>query len=345
MTRHLVDWLQYAALRFCGGLIPCIDSSVNLDTASGVGTLYWRLSGRHRRRAILNISAAMPELSANQVEALAEASVRSLLSMFLVDALVMPRRITRSGWTEWVRLGPMSGAVELLLEDRPALLITAHQGNFELLGYTLSMLEIPISALARPLDNPMLDDWLLGQRRRHGLEIITKWGASPAVLDAIERRRKVAFIADQDAGADGVFVPFFDRLASAYKSIALVAVRYRLPLVAGYAKRIGPDFQYELVCIDRLDPHQWEDHPDPTFLITAWYTWAIERMVRDAPEQYWWLHRRWKSRPRFEQRGESMPPRLRAKLESLPWMTPQRLDRIRQHSEDGAGVPSPGTAR
>jgi KDO2-lipid IV(A) lauroyltransferase len=174
MRRRPVDLLQYAALRLCGGLVPCIDSSVNLDTAAGVGSAYWRLSRRHRHRAILNISAALPELSASQVETLAEASVRSLLSMFLVDALVMPRRITPSGWTRWVRLGAMNGAVDLLLADRPALLITAHQGNFELLGYTLSMLDIPISALARPLDNPMLDRWLLGQRRRHGLEIITK---------------------------------------------------------------------------------------------------------------------------------------------------------------------------
>lgn len=330
----LHHWLQYFALRFFSGLLPCADSAANLDTAGGVGSLYWRLSKRHRLRAIGNITASLPDLSRQEVEDLAEASLRSMMAMFLVDSLVMPRRITPSGWSDWVRLGEMDRAVELLLSDEPAILITAHQGNFELLGFTLSMLGIPISALARPLDNPMLDRWLLAQRQRHGLAIIPKRGASPAVVDAIENRRKVAFIADQDAGPDGIFVPFFGRLASAYKSIALLAVRYRLPLVAGFARRTAEDFQYEIRCVDRLDPPEWDSQDDPIYFVTAWYTRAIERMVRIAPEQYWWLHRRWKSRPAFEQRGEGVPGRLLARLESLPWMTPELLGRILHHRED-----------
>jgi KDO2-lipid IV(A) lauroyltransferase len=330
----LSNWVQYLALRFFGGLLPCADSAANLDTAGSLGSLYFRLSRRHRKRAIDNIAASLPELTPREAEDLAEASVRSLMAMVLVDSLVMPRRITPSGWSDWVELGEMSGAVELLLSEEPAILVTAHQGNFELLGFTLSMLGIPISALARPLDNPMLDRWLTDQRCRHGLEIIPKRGASPAVVDAIERRRKIAFIADQDAGPDGVFVPFFGRLASAYKSIALMAVRYRLPLVAGFARRTAEDFRYEIRCVDRLDPHQWDAQDDPIYFVTAWYTRAIEQMVRIAPEQYWWLHRRWKSRPVFERRGEAMPPRLVAKLESLPWMTPSLLARIRGPAAD-----------
>jgi KDO2-lipid IV(A) lauroyltransferase len=79
--------------------------------------------------------------------------------------------------------------------------------------------------------------------------------------------------------------------------------------------------------------------------VSAWYTWAIERMVRMAPEQYWWLHRRWKSRPRFEREGKPMPGRLVAKLESLPWLSPEQVSRIRRHSESLTADPAPGTAR
>jgi len=338
-------WLQYLGLRSIGGLLSSFDSSANLETAASVGSAYFGLSDRHRRRAMLNIAAAFPDLGEDRVRDLAEASVRSLMSMFLLDSLVMTRRITPTGWASHVRLGDLGDTIETLLSDRPCLLVTAHLGNFELLGYTLSMLGLPITALARPLDNPMLDEWIRRMRTRHGLEILDKFGATERVVEAISRGGKVAFIADQNAGDDGIFVPFFDRLASSYKSIALLAVRERLPVVAGFACRIADDFAYEIRCLDRLDPEAWEDHPDPIFLVSAWYTHAIERMVRSAPEQYWWLHRRWKSRPRFERQGRPMPSRLVAKLESLPWMTPDRIARIRRHSEDRSADPAPGTAR
>jgi KDO2-lipid IV(A) lauroyltransferase len=340
-----IDSLQYLGFRLFGGLLSTFASTANVDTAGAVGSAYWRLSGRHRRRAVLNVRAAFPDLSEPQAESLAEASVRSLMSMFLVDSLVMSRRVTPSGWSQHVSLGPLADTVEILLSDKPAILVTAHQGNFELLGYTLSMLGVPMTALARPLDNPMLNAWILSMRTRHGLEIITKWGATDRVVDAIDRGAKVAFIADQNAGNDGVFVPFFDRLASSYKSIALLAVRERLPIVAGFARRVEGDFRYEIICLDRLEPEHWEAQDDPIFFVSAWYTWAIERMVRMAPEQYWWLHRRWKSRPRFEREGKPMPSRLVAKLESLPWLTSEQVSRIRRHSETLTADPSPGTAR
>ncbi|MHC4274530.1 MAG: LpxL/LpxP family acyltransferase, partial [Planctomycetota bacterium] len=68
--------------------------------------------------------------------------------------------------------------------------------------------------------------------------------------------------------------------------------------------------------------------PDPLFYITARYNRAMELMIRRAPEQYLWVHRRWKSRPRYERLGRPMPRRLIAKLESLPWLTPQEIDRL-----------------
>ncbi len=339
------DSLQYLGFRLFGGLLSTFASTANVDTAGAVGSFYWNLSARHRRRAVLNVKAAFPELDDGQAEALAEASMRSLMAMFLVDSLVMSRRVTPSGWSQHVSLGPLADTVEILLSDKPAILVTAHQGNFELLGYTLSMLGVPITALARPLDNPMLNAWILSMRTRHGLEIITKWGATDRVVEAISRGAKVAFIADQNAGDDGIFVPFFDRLASSYKSIALLAVRERLPVIAGFARRVEGDFKYEIICLDRLEPEAWEAHDDPIFYVSAWYTWAIERMVRMAPEQYWWLHRRWKSRPRFEREGKPMPGRLIAKLESLPWLSSEQVARIRRHSDTLTADPAPGRIR
>ena len=79
---------------------------------------------------------------------------------------------------------------------------------------------------------------------------------------------------------------------------------------------------------DVIWPDDWADQPDPLFYITARFNRAIEHMVRNAPEQYLWLHRRWKSRPKHEREGQPMPRRLIEKLEQLPWMTQEELNRI-----------------
>ena len=126
-----------------------------------------------------------------------------------------------------------------------------------------------------------------------------------------------------------MFVPFFGRLASTYKSIGLLAMRYSVPIVAGCAIRLDNRFHYEISYTDIIRPEEWSVQPDPLYYITARYSRAIEMMVRRSPEQYLWIHRRWKSRPKFERDGEPMPARMIQKLEQLPWMTQAELDRLR----------------
>jgi KDO2-lipid IV(A) lauroyltransferase len=182
--------------------------------------------------------------------------------------------------------------------------------------------------LARPIDNPLINDWLLGIREAQGTRVITKWGATPIIQSALRNSGRVGFIADQNAGEQGLFVPFFGRLASNYKSIGLLAMRYNVPIVVGHAIRDGCQFQYDVAMVDMIRPDDWADQPDPLFYITARYNRAMEQSIRAAPEQYLWLHRRWKSRPKHEREGEPMPHKLIEKLERLPWMTPQELKRV-----------------
>jgi KDO2-lipid IV(A) lauroyltransferase len=105
-------------------------------------------------------------------------------------------------------------------------------------------------------------------------------------------------------------------------------MRQQVPIVCGYAHRIGPGFRFEVGTTDIIHPEDWADREDPLYYITARYCRAIETMVRMRPEQYLWMHRRWKTRPRFEKQGKAMPKRLRQNLESLPWMDQAQLDSL-----------------
>jgi KDO2-lipid IV(A) lauroyltransferase len=212
-----------------------------------------------------------------------------------------------------------------ITSDKPCLFVTGHIGNWEILGYALALIGFQMTALARPLDNRYLNDWLLGVRQRTGLKVITKWGATDEIQKVIESGGKVGFIADQNAGPDGLFVPFFSRLASTYKSIPLLALRYEIPIVCGYARRVDGAFRYEVRVTDVIEPADWKDVDDQLLYVGARFNRAIEWMVRESPDQYLWVHRRWNSRPKHEREGEPMPARLEKKLAALPWMTPALL--------------------
>ncbi len=330
--RDLANWSQYIAMRAITGFMHCFEPGPNLATAAGVGTLFYRLSSRHRQRAIENISLSFPEWPAEQVARVAERSIQNMFQIFMVDAMVMPRRITPTSWPRYLEVGDLRTALERLIRNEATIFITGHCGNWELLGYSLAVLGYPLYALARPLNNPFLNDWVLGLREAQGMRIVTKWGATPILQKVLQTRGRAAFIADQNAGDQGLFVPFFGRLASSYKSIGLLAMRYEVPIVAGYARRVGGQFRYELSSVDIIRPEDWADRPDPLFYITARYNRAMETMIRRAPEQYLWVHRRWKSRPRHERLGRPVPAKLIAKLESLPWLTSADVEGIVRRS-------------
>jgi len=110
----------------------------------------------------------------------------------------------------------------------------------------------------------------------------------------------VCFIGDQDAGRKGIFADFFGRKASSYKSIGLLAITYKLPVAIGYGRRIGDKFFFEIGIERIIMPSEWQGREDALEWITSAYNQAIEEFVREEPEQYWWLHRRWKHRPKDE---------------------------------------------
>ena len=113
----------------------------------------------------------------------------------------------------------------------------------------------------------------------------------------LSARGSLSIVGDQDAGRKGLFVDFFGRPASTYRSIALLAMRYQLPIVVGYGKRLSDRFEFEMGIQRVIRPSEWADQDDELTWITREFTRALEQIVRSAPEQYLWVHRRWKHRP------------------------------------------------
>ena len=329
MAQHgpLVEKFEYLAARLLASGVTALPPSVNQRTAAKIGDLFDRFDRKHRLRARYHIRLCFPDWTDDQVAACARASTQNLMQLAF-EILQTPSVLNEDSWRDHIETRNLGPAIDVLNADGPRILLTAHMGNWEVLGYFLAMLGYHTETIARPLDNQRINDWLLGIRERKGMKILTKFDATERMTEVLEQGRLLAFTADQNAGSKGVFVPFFGRLASTYKSIGLLAMTYRTPIICGYGHRLPGTFKFEVGTTDVIHPEEWEDKSDPLFYITARYCRAFERMVRLRPEQFLWTHRRWKSRPRHEKLGKPIPKALRRSLEDLPWMDDATMTRL-----------------
>jgi Kdo2-lipid IVA lauroyltransferase/acyltransferase len=295
-----IDRAQYIALRIVHMFMHCWPVHVNMRIGEIIGDILYRIDARHRKRAYHHIQRSFPHYSHERINTLARQSMRQTICLFF-EVLFTTRLIRIDTFTKYVQLGDFKKTLELLMQpDRGLIMITGHYGNWEVLGYLLGSLGFPTLSVARPLDNIYVNRWLLGVRERMGQRIVDKKGATETVTKTLQAHGTVCFIADQNAGPKGLFVDFFNRKASTYKSIALLAMQYNVPVVIGYARRRSTYFEFEIGTQDIIYPHDWADHVNPMLYITQRYTKAIEDFVRIDPGQYLWIHRRWKTRPKGE---------------------------------------------
>jgi KDO2-lipid IV(A) lauroyltransferase len=295
-----MDRIQYYALRFVSAALHCWPVNTNLRTAKLLGDMLYRFDRRHRERALANLRRSFPQLSEKQRERLARRSMQEI-PMLGVEVLFTTRLVRLDTWSRYVELENFRDVLALLLRrDQGLILLTAHYGNFEILGYVLALLGFPTSSIARPLDNKYISDWLFGVRERLGQKVIIKKGATEEVVQVLDQKGAVGFVADQNAGSKAIFVDFFGRKAATYKSIGLVAMQYEVPIVVGYARRLRDRFHFQVGAQDIIYPDDWKRQDNPLHYITQRYTSAIENFIRKDPSQYWWVHRRWKTRPKGE---------------------------------------------
>lgn len=344
--------------------------------AEHASRLLCTLDKKHLRRAQDNVRFAFPQWSEQQVQACARGTFEHLCRLG-VEFMYVPRLITRDGCNTHLRFGNIAPAVRALCGDRPVILISGHIGNWELIGYAISMLGFGMHAVYRPLDLRPLDRWMRTTRESKGLTLVSKYGAAREIPAALAAGSPVGLVADQSGGDRGVFVPFFGRLTSTYKMVALLAMQKQATIVCGVARRLpmtsagaserartpssgawdtsaaregvlaeiampasarehSPSMRYSVDVTDVFGPEDWTNQPDPVYYISARYRRAMETMIRAAPEQYFWMHRVWRSRPAHERANKPFPSALRDKLHALPWMSEAQVRAIVSQSERDA---------
>jgi Kdo2-lipid IVA lauroyltransferase/acyltransferase len=187
---------------------------------------------------------------------------------------------------------------EALAADRGVIVLTGHLGNWEIGGAALAVRDIPLDVVGRRQSNPLFDRRLRATRERLGMRVIYRDEGVRPILRALRESRAVALVADQNVRDGGVFVEFFGHPAATTRGPATLARRTGARVVLGTSRALpGPGARYRVT----LRPLELPDTGDPDVDDRAFlqaYMTALEEAVREAPDQYFWPHRRWKTRPR-----------------------------------------------
>ncbi len=260
-----------------------------------IGSLLRRASPRHYRIVLHNLHLAFgEEKSEPERQAIAQACYRHL-GKFLMEFIRLPA-VPREELLQRVELRGREHVEAALAEGRGAILLTAHLGNWEFAGARLAAEGFPVIAIAREQRDSTLTQYILRTRESTGMKIYHRESAVKAGLLALKRNELVGMLMDQNAGDDGLFVEFFGHLASTAAGAAVFALRTGAAVLPTFAYRTPEDTH--VVTVDAPVPLiRTGDHKRDIYENTARYTKIIEEKVRAHPEQWFWLHKRWKSRP------------------------------------------------
>jgi len=290
------DWLTYLTVR----VLVCIIQSVPLRCCRHfsrvMATVAWSLVRFRRELIDENLKHAFPSMSKQQRAATAFGMWAHLVLM-ICEIAHTSRKIHRTNWRRHIQLSRGRELVTQLLESKPLVLLTGHFGNFELAGYATGLCGFSNHTMARPLDNPYLNSFIAGFRQLNGQYILSKQGSSDEVQRLLGADGTLAILGDQYAGRKGCWVDFLGRPASYHKAIALFSLTNNAPLAICFARRLGEPLQFELGLADFFDPSSPATVVPDIPGITQWYNAVLESLVRRDPEQYWWVHRRWKGDP------------------------------------------------
>lgn len=262
--------------------------------AERLGAMYARLLDlaipRLRRIADRNLTFAYPDRDEAWRRQIIHGVFASIGRLLVVFARLP--HINRKNVGEWIRYEGLEHYMNAKEHGAGVLFATAHLGNWELSAYAHALLSEPMNVVVRPLDNPKIDGIVEKRRALSGNTLLSKRDFARSIFQALRRNEAVGILVDQNSSAEnGAFVPFFGTPACANLTFARLAARSGAGVVPGFATWSEKERKYIL----RFYPAVLitGDAVEDTRRIQA----AIETAIRETPDQWLWIHRRWKTRP------------------------------------------------
>lgn len=292
--------MEYLSLRLIVGTLKWLPRSVSRAAGAAIGALAWHLIGRLRRIGLRNLSLAFPDMPPGERERILRTLYR-LLGWQMAEFCRMPRA-TRAGAQQLFRYEGLEHYLAARNRGNGVLVLTGHLGAWELSSFYHSLMGYPMSMVIRRLDNPLVDAFVNHIRCLHGNRVLHKDDFARGLLQAMHRGDTVGILMDTNmTPPQGVFVPFFGTPACTASGLARVAAHSKAAVLPGFMLWEPSEHRYVLHFGPELTLQRTGDAAADALANTALFTATIESWIRRYPEQWLWVHRRWKTRPEGEQ--------------------------------------------
>ena len=268
---------------------------------AGLGTLLWHLHGRLRRVGLDNLRRAFPEKTEGERQTILRGVYRSL-GWQIGEFCKMPG-YTAEQASKFIRYDGLEHYLAARARGCGVLVLTGHLGAWELSSFYHSLMGYPMSLVIRRLDNPLVDEFVNAIRCQHGDRVIHKDDFARGLLTAMHNNETVGILMDTNmTPPQGVFVPYFGTPACTATALARVALKTGAAVLPGFLLWEASEQRYVLRFGEQLSLIRSSDPASDIVANTALFTSTIEHYVRRYPEQWLWVHRRWKTRPAGEEK-------------------------------------------
>jgi len=297
----LRERLENRALRLMVGAIGLLPRSVARAVGAGIGAAAWRLLGRLRAVGMRNLELAFPEKSEAERKAILRGVYRSL--GWEVGEFCKMSGYTAEQASAFIRYDGLEHYLAAREKGKGVLVLTGHLGAWELSSFYHSLRGYPMSLVIRRLDNPLVDAFVNRIRCLHGNRVIHKDDFARGLLTSMQRGETVGILMDTNmTPPQGVFVPYFGVEACTASGLARVALHSGAAVLPGFLVWEAAEQKYVLRFGEQLELIRGGKAAQDIVANTALFTATIEAYVRRYPEQWLWVHRRWKTRPEGERK-------------------------------------------
>jgi KDO2-lipid IV(A) lauroyltransferase len=288
--------LEYLAVRLLVGSLGALPRRIARPVGAGIGLAAFALLPRLRNAGRRNLALALPETPAPDRDRILRRLYRHLGHQ-LAEFCQM-RRYTRQNTSHLIRYEGLQHYLDAKARGRGVLVVTGHLGMWELSSFYHSLMGHPMSMVIRRLDNPLVDRFVNGIRCLHGNSVLHKDDFARGLLAAMRRGETVGILMDTNmTPPQGVFVPFFGRLACTASGLARVALKTDAAVLPGFLLWRDDERRYVLEFGPPFQLIRTGDNEADILANTQLFTAAIENYIRRYPDQWLWVHRRWKTRP------------------------------------------------
>jgi KDO2-lipid IV(A) lauroyltransferase len=295
---NLQSTLEYAVARLLLSAIGIMPRSIAISLGKTLGTIFYVLPSKLKRSGRRNVDIAFPEASEAEKNRLLRGCFESLgrlLGEFSQFPRLTPDRLR--GLIDYDEVG-LAHLRTAEADRRGVIFLTGHLGAWEVLSFGWSALEYPISFLVRPIDNPRIEALIERYRTRFGNIAIDKKSAARRAIKVLREGGTLGILSDLNTHPkEGVFVPFFGKLACTTAGIATLALKTDAMVIPTCAVWDAKRKKYFFHGDPPVELVRTGDNRQDVEVNTARFAAAMERMIRLYPEQWLWIHRRWKTRP------------------------------------------------